>query len=84
MQFFIILFLGLVVTQILWVFTDPRPLKERLEPKILKTYLLVAVVVLAQAIGFLFFQLPQTPYNLTFILNPDIIPLCDARDVEVC
>lgn len=63
MQLFIILFIGLLVAQVFWVITDPRPLNERLEPKILKTYLLVAGVVLAQIIGFLFFPLPSTPFN---------------------
>lgn len=69
MQLFIILFLGLIVVQVFWVVTDPRPFKERLEPKILKTYLLIAVIVLAQIIGFIFFPLSYTPLDsiLTFL-----------------
>lgn len=67
MQLFIILFLGLIVVQVFWIVTDPRPFKERLEPKILKTYLLVAVVVLAQTIGFIFFPLPHTPFDSILI-----------------
>lgn len=64
MQLLIILFAGLIITQFFWVFTDPRPFKKRFEPVILKTYLLVTSVVLAQIIGFLFFPLPSTLFDL--------------------
>ena len=51
------------MTQIFWIITDPRSLKEKFSKKILAAYLVIGFVCLAQIIGWLYFPWPKTGFD---------------------
>src|SRR3989344_3611192 len=73
----VIIFICTLFIFLLWIYTDPRPVKERFSAKMLEVYSILLVVVVPQLISFLYFQLPESKFdfiitftgNLFFILG---------------
>lgn len=64
----IFLTLGLFTVQILWIITEPRPLKERFTKQITITYFLETLIVLLQIVSAIYFPWPQTPWDSYIVL----------------
>lgn len=55
--------IGLLFIQLLWIITEPRPLKKRFTKPIIITYLLETIIVLLQIISALLYPWPATPID---------------------
>lgn len=63
LKILILLTIVLVLTQIFWIISDPRPIGEKFSKTIAKTYIVVGLISLGQIISGFYFAFPKTPFD---------------------
>lgn len=69
MNLLVTLIVILLMWDVFWFLTDPRPFYERLKFRITLTWPRVALVIFLQALSALFFPLPPTQWDKLIILS---------------
>lgn len=69
MNLLVTLIIILLMWDVFWFLTDPRPVKERIKFRVTLTWPRVALVIILQTIAAFFFPLPPTQWDKLIILS---------------